>query len=87
MKWIGTILLSPKKFKAKLNLLSSLVSYHVCASGMMSSITTYTIAPAANARAYGNIGFMIPTNNAPSTPAIGSTNPLSCPYLELHDWN
>jgi len=53
---------------------------HVCASGMISSITTYTIAPAANAKAYGNIGFIIPTNNAPRTPAIGSTNPLSCPY-------
>ena len=58
------------------------LSYQVCASGMISSITTYTIAPAANAKAYGSIGFIIPTNNAPSTPAIGSTNPLSCPYLK-----
>ena len=56
-------------------------SYHVWASGIMSSITTYTIAPAANASAYGSIGFITPTNKAPNTPATGSTKPLSWPYL------
>ena len=35
------------------------VLYLVCASGMMSSTTTYTIAPAAKARAYGNRGSAI----------------------------
>lgn len=33
-----------------------LLSNLVWASGMISSTTTYTIAPAANAKAYGNKG-------------------------------
>merc|ERR1719319_1758503 len=51
-----------------------------CASGMISSSTTYTMAPAANAKAYGRIGAMKVTRAAPITPAIGSTMPDSCPY-------
>jgi len=31
-------------------------AYHEFASGIISSATTYTIAPAANARAYGSSG-------------------------------
>ena len=56
-------------------------SYLTWASGMMSSTTTYTMAPAANASAYGNRGSASTTATAPSNPATGSTIPLSWPYL------
>ena len=58
-------------------LYSIVLTYQVCASGIMSSITTYIMAPAANANAYGRIGSANDTARAPSTPAIGSTTPLS----------
>lgn len=58
-----------------------LVPHLTWASGMMSSTTTYTIAPAANASAYGRRGSAKTTAKAPSSPARGSTIPLSWPYL------
>uniref|UniRef100_A0A914WZI7 Uncharacterized protein n=1 Tax=Plectus sambesii TaxID=2011161 RepID=A0A914WZI7_9BILA len=44
-----------------------------CASGMMSSITTQIIAPAANASAYGIIDSISVTAAAPITADNGST--------------
>lgn len=61
--------------------LKSSVAHLTWASGMMSSTTTYTIAPAANAKAYGSRGSAKTTAKAPSNPATGSTIPLSWPYL------
>merc|ERR1719422_243008 len=46
----------------------------------MSSTTTYTMAPAAKASAYGRIGTIMATRAAPRRPAMGSTRPDSCPY-------
>merc|ERR1719318_414695 len=46
----------------------------------MSSTTTYTMAPAAKASAYGRIGTIMATRAAPRRPAMGSTRPESCPY-------
>ncbi len=45
----------------------------LCVSGITSSTTTYIIAPAAKAKAYGRIGSNDVTAQAPQTPAIGST--------------
>lgn len=50
---------------------------------MMSSITTYIIAPAANARAYGSIGCANVIAIHPTVPKIGSTSPLNCPNLKF----
>lgn len=61
------------------------IAYAVCASGIMSSITTKIMAPAANAKAYGKIGSAITTATAPNKPAIGSTIPLNWPYLKRND--
>ena len=38
-------------------LLTAEITYHECDSGMISSATTNTIAPAANAKAYGSKGW------------------------------
>ena len=48
-------------------------------SGINSSTTTYIIAPAAKDNAYGNMGRMDTTANAPITPEIGSTTPDAWP--------
>ena len=48
--------------------------------GITSSTVTKIIAPAANAKAYGNKGSIIETSHKPTRPEIGSTNPDSWPY-------
>jgi hypothetical protein len=49
-------------------------------SGMISSLTTKIIAPAAKARAHGKIELNMDTNATPNIPPTGSTNPVKVPY-------
>lgn len=56
-------------------------TYEALASGMISSATTYIMAPAAKASAYGSMGCAAATATAPRTPNTGSTMPESWPYL------
>ena len=50
-----------------------------CDSGISSSTTTYTIAPAEKANRYGNIGDIHVIKAMVNNPAIGSTIPLNAP--------
>src|SRR5690606_30895967 len=50
-----------------------------CDSGISSSTTTYIIAPAAKASAYGRIGATSSTAATPITAATGSTAADICP--------
>ena len=56
-----------------------LFSFEVLPDGINSSTMTYNIAPAANPKINGNIGFINITRIAPITALIGSTIPLACP--------
>ena len=57
-----------------------LVCSPACDSGINSSTTTYIIAPAANAKIYGNIGTTALVNNIATTAANGSTIPERVQY-------
>ncbi len=59
------------------------VFYSNCTSGIRSSTTTNTMAPATRTSAQGGIGRIRMTAAAPITPATGSTMPDNCPYQEL----
>ena len=51
------------------------------ASGISSSTTTYSIAPATKARVYGNIGMINDASITTMSPPIGSTAPLRLPIM------
>src|SRR5690606_39694896 len=52
-------------------------------SGITFDTTTSIMAPAAKLSAYGSNGCATTTNNAPITPATGSTVDDNCPYQKL----
>ena len=63
----------------KINPIVVKVLFSMHDSGKSSEPTTEIIAPAENAKSIGKTDLAVKAAKAPKTPAIGSTNPESCP--------